>query len=378
MKKIQKFSCKAGVCTLLTFLFWVSSAAAQSSQVIETLPARVKANSNDAASAATRAQQLIEQSRVSGEHELARQAQRILSPWWNQADAPVQIVLLQATIEQYLHEFTQAKTTLARLIKLPQATGVQRQQALLTLASLEKLAGQYQLARRYCLQMKADEAPDSKVVPFSALCAAELDLLIGRPDPAIGTIEKALKQLQAQAQVPSVKAWLLSMLAEHAARQGYQTKAIEQYVQILKSHSDTVTRIELADLYLKAKQPQRALALLQPSGEPELLRIALAQRQAGLGAWTQTKDRLAKQFASQDLSQVSEAVHARERALYYWWLDDNLTKASQFASLNLQTQRESVDWWIAQEVFAALGDQKALANLREQQKATGLRDQRLR
>jgi tetratricopeptide (TPR) repeat protein len=372
MTKTQKFSYQACLCALLT-LVWVGSAAAQSSQVIETLPARSKILGNDAASAAARAQALIEQSRLSGEHELARQAQMTLSAWWNQTDAPAQIVLLQATIEQYLHEFTQAKATLQRLIKMPQATGLQRQQALLTLAALEKLAGQYQSARGFCLQMKIDETLSSSIVPFSAMCVAELDLLQGRDSPALGTINKALQQVQA----PALRAWLLSMKAEHIARQGFAEKAIAQYVQIMRLHSDTVTRIELADLYLKTKQPQLALAILQPSGEPELLRIALAQRQSGLAAWTQTKDRLAKQFAAQDLSRVSETIHARERALFYWWLDDNLIKAGHFAKLNLQTQRESIDWWIAQEVFSALGQRSVLADLKAQQKATGLRDQRL-
>jgi hypothetical protein len=378
MTKIQRFSTVFCLLSILSALAGSIVQAqtretAQPKEVLEKLPARNKAAVADVYQAASSARALIEQSRLSGDHEQAREAQRIISPWWNQSSAPVAVVLLQATIEQYLHDFTQAKTTLKRALANASATGLERQQALLTLVSLEKLAGRYADAQRSCQQMRRNEAGVAGTITYSAICQAQIDLLLGKEQPSLNLIQQA----QTLIQTPAVKSWLMAIEADHLARQGFDEKANAVYASSVQLYSDAVTRIDLADQYLRAKQPKAALAVLQPSGEPELIRIAYAQQQLGQSAWEQTRDQIARQFANQDSAGVKPAVHARERALFFLWLNKDLKKAGEFALLNLKTQREPIDWWIAQEVFAAMADKNTLASLKAELTTSGLRDKRL-
>ncbi len=63
---------------------------------------------DDTTLAARLARRAIEASRETGDPRFLGQAQAALAPWWNAPDAPVDIVVLRATIRQSLHDFPAA------------------------------------------------------------------------------------------------------------------------------------------------------------------------------------------------------------------------------------------------------------------------------
>ena len=95
--------------------------------VVEVLPAitRVRPVAGTAASpgsdpdaVAARVRQAIAVVRRTGDARYWGRAQALLAPWWDKPDAPVELAVLQATVQQGRHAFEAARkvltTTLAR------------------------------------------------------------------------------------------------------------------------------------------------------------------------------------------------------------------------------------------------------------------------
>ena len=87
-------------------------------QVIETLPAATggraedrklrrqwAATPNDAALAVALSRRYLQQAREAGDPRFAGQALAVLQAWPDATKAPDEVLLMQATLQQYLHEF---------------------------------------------------------------------------------------------------------------------------------------------------------------------------------------------------------------------------------------------------------------------------------
>ena len=100
------------------------------------LPAGSKAKSADPAAAAQQARQDISVARQTGDTRYWGRAQAALAPWWDRADAPVELAVLQATVQGGRHEFSASRAVLtAALARTPDYA-----QGWLNLAALERLS----------------------------------------------------------------------------------------------------------------------------------------------------------------------------------------------------------------------------------------------
>ena len=88
---------------------------------------------NDAQETARR---WIQLSRQTSDPRYLGRAQSVLTKWWDSANAPADIAVLQATIEQSRHEFDKARASLLRVIR----NAPNHAQAWLTIATLERLS----------------------------------------------------------------------------------------------------------------------------------------------------------------------------------------------------------------------------------------------
>ncbi len=375
-------ACLCFRCTVLLLLGLLASASVWAvetiapgpdSAVVEVLPAitRVRmatasAAPVDAAHTAELAQQAIGVARQTGDTRYWGRAQAVLAPWWDQPQAPTAMAILQATVQQGRHEFAAARAVLQRTLQRDPASA----QAWLTLAALDRLAGNYSAAERACAGVQRAGA-----ALYAQACRLETRSLLGEHAQA----REGYKALLTQAGNAGQSSWLWSLLAESEERAGQDAAALQAYQRSLALESDLYTRIAGSDLLLRMGQSAAALKLLDqaPSTDAVLLRQAAALRHLGDGRWKALQTSLHEREAALRQRGDDPQLHARELALTALWLDDAPARALELAQRNLQLQREPLDWWLALQAAQQAGNSAVLQQLQGQIKNSGLVDMRL-
>ena len=339
---------------------------ANDSVVVEVLSNRVKPVAATAESAAETAKQQIKLARAHADPRYLGRAQAILAPWWGKADMPPALAILQATVEQSRHEFSAARTTLQAALKRDPSQA----QGWLTLATLERVAGQYGAADIACQKVGAHGA-----ALYAMACQLETASLQGKFTEARAGFSK----LQNQTGDPPIQAWLLSLLAESEERAGLDAAAQKAYQTSLHLADDGYTALALADLLLRTAQPDAALKVLakQANSDSVMVRRAYAHKQLGDVRWNTLWAELRERFSALDARGDDPRLHARELALAALWLEANPGKALAAAQSNLQIQKEPLDWWLAFSSADAAGRKDDTLAFQKQLQSNGLRDARL-
>lgn len=357
---------------------------ANDSEVLEVLPAitRVRpaspasaarstapasANSGTSAStASTQARQYISVARQTGDTRYWGRAQAALLPWWDRADAPSDIAVLQATVQQGRHEFEASRKVLAAAL----ARAPDHAQGWLNLAALERLQARYAASLSAC-----DAVARAGQMLYAQACRLETQSLQGQHQSAA----KGLQALIAQTQDAGQQGWLYSLLAESQERAGQDKSATAAFQHSLKLEADLYTAIAYSDLLLRTGKPSQALAALAalPETDAVVLRRATAWKRLGDARWRAARAQL-KDYSAELVRRGDDpALHGRELALAALWLDGDGPAALALARRNLQLQREPVDWWVALQSAQLAKDAPALAEIRASLAAAGLQDTRL-
>jgi tetratricopeptide (TPR) repeat protein len=342
--------------------------------VVERLPARLTSLRKpgaagaalSAAQAAAQARQLIEQSRGQGDPRLLGHAQTLLAPWWNKADAPVDIAVLQATILQSQHNFAAARELLNRLV----ASAPENTQAWLTLATVERVTGNLNASDAACTALTRTGARWA-----AGACAAENQSLRGG-------FAFARKAFAALAGTPGIsaaqQAWVLSLAAENEERAGDDAAAAQLYRTALRAAPDRYTALAYADLLLRTGQHALVAAALaqEPATDAVLIRRATAAKRMQDAAWRSIADELI-QRRTQLLLRDDSAAHAREMALIALWIEDDAAQAWREARRNYTLQREAFDGWLLMQAALATGTQQHIKTARALLQSTGIVDARI-
>ena len=324
----------------------------------------------DAIAVALAARKDIAQARQTGDTRYWGRAQSLLSPWWDRADAPADIAVLQATVQQGRHEFAAARKVLvAALARTPTPTPSSAQ-GWLNLAALERLSGNYPQALAAC--MKVGQAGQTL---YAQACQLETESLQGDHQAAT----QGLQKLAGQARDVGQRAWLSSLLAEAFERWGRDALAAQAYQRSLTFEPDLYTAIAYSDLSLRTGRYKEALSALTalPETDAVLLRRAAAWRQLDDARWRSTLAVLQERTAELKRRGDDPALHGRELALIALWLDDNPTAALAAARQNLALQREPIDWWVALQSAKQAKDDVAMLELKAALRQSGLQDARL-
>jgi tetratricopeptide (TPR) repeat protein len=329
-----------------------------------TLPTATKDQLPKLAQAAQLARAAIETARRTGDARYWGRAQAALGSWWDHPDAPAELMVLQATVQQGQHAFDAAQARLRQALQADPANP----QAWLTLATLLRLEGRYREAGDAC-----ERVISAGAALYGQACLTEVRSLQGTD------VAAAWPALLAQAPQPDVQAWLLSLWGEHLERQGRPNDARQRYQQSLALQADFYTALAQADLLLRQRNPGEALSTLaaSPDTDAVLLRRAQAQRLLNLPDWQNLLSDV--QARQQALERRGENLtpHAREAALAALWLQDDPALAQRWAARNLTLQQEPIDWWLALESAQRAGDRPAFTRWRAQIDQIGLTDARL-
>ena len=364
------------LCAALCLVFWAGTAMAAfpqdltpglDAEVVERLPERVSAAPATPQAAATTAQRWITLSRETADPRYLGRAQAALARWWGQADAPADLLVLQATVEQGRHEFSAARATLERALQ----TNPAQVQGWLTLATLERVAARYEAAEAACRNVARYGA-----ALYATACLLETRSLQGQHDAARNGFTALRQQVAGDA---AQRAWIGSLLAESEERAGRDDAADAAYRRSLADAPDGYTALAYADQLLRRNRASAALEVLrhQPDSDSVLLRRAQALRLTGDAAWQPLARDLEARFAAIEARGEGLDAHARERALLALWLQGQPAAAWKAARTNLSLQKEPLDWWLALQTSEQSGDAAAHQAVRQALQQAGLQDLRL-
>ena len=331
-------------------------------------PARISSAPRiaDPHAAAIQAKKDIAVARQTGDTRYWGRAQAELGPWWDRPDAPADLAVLQATVQQGRHEFEASRKILtAALARSPGDA-----QGWLNLAALERLSARYAQSLSAC-----DAVARSGQALYAQACRLETQSLQGQQAAAA----QGFQSLLTQAANDDQRSWLLSLLAESQERAGRDTAAADAYSRSLALDADLYTSIAFSDLLLRIGKTQEAQRILAPLPETDavLLRRAAAWRRLGDARWVAMRSTLRERAAELVRRGDDPTLHARELALTSLWLDDDPITALQLSRRNLLLQREPVDWWVALQSAQLAKDKAAISEVTSAIDAAGLVDARL-
>ena len=368
--------------------FFPSSASAEpitpsrDDEVIEVLPAasanrdedrrlrrQLAERPNDAALAVSVATRDFERAREAGDPRFAGLALAALRPWRDAADAPSDVLLMRATLQQYLHEFDASVDTLRRLVARPD--GERQAQAWLTLATVLRVQGKYDGSDAACRHVGSAGAP-----LYASACQAENAGLRGQVDEARATFTGLLRDPQTPA---ATRGWLMTSLAELEERDGRVAAADQTYRAALATGPDSYTAAAYADFLIAQQRPGEALDALagETRTDPILLRLAIAGSEAGHADAARDVAEMRARIALANERPDAKKFHGREQAMFALHIDRDAARALELARGDVEQQREALDLLVLAQAARATGRKAALDEVRELKQSIGLHDRRI-
>jgi hypothetical protein len=348
-------------------------------EVVETLPSggqrgeerrlrrQLAERPTDAALAVSAAQRFLERARTQGEPRYAGLALGALAAWPDPSSAPPEVMLMRATLAQYLHDFDGAASMLEALLKRSPGMG----QAWLTLATIRRVQGRYDASDAACAGL-AERSPGL----HADACRAENDALRGRFDAARARFRQLV---QARGLDAATSGWLLTSLAELEERAGRGAAAESTWREALRADPSPYTTIAYADFLILRGRDADVLALLEPlpRGDAVLLRLAIAGHRSGAADAGARVAEMRERIALANLRPDTPTFHGREQAMFALWVDGDAARALELARRNVDLQREPIDLLLYAQAARAAGRSDALEAARALVREVGLRDARI-
>lgn len=349
-------------------------------EVIETLPAgagemarerrlrrQLAERPDDATLAVAVARRHLEQARAVGDPRYAGLAVAGLQRWSVPGRAPDEVLLLQATLDQYVHDFDSAAARLELLLR----RRPDHPQAWLTLATVRRVQGRYAASDAACLALAA-----ARATLHSAACQAENDGLRGRTEQGRATLTRLLATPRLDA---PTRGWLNTTLAELEERAGAVEAAGAAWRAALAADPSPYAVLGHADHLIDANRHTEALALLadQPRTDAVVLRRAIAAVRGGAGVRSADVREMRERIALTNQRPDAASFHAREQAMFALWVDGQPRRALDLARENVRHQREPFDLLLLARSARASGDVQALREADALMREMGLVDRRV-
>lgn len=326
--------------------------------------ARLKESPQDLTLALRVARGYVELGRTTGDPRYVGYAQAALAPWWELKLPPVDVLLLRAALRQRVHNFGAALADLAEVARAEPRNA----QARLIRATVLQVTGAFDSAREECRSIDG-----FSLELVRRACIASVDGATGRLHGAYDELRGAW---EARASAPpEIRGWILTMLAEMAARADRRDAAEAHFRAALAIEPEDFYLLgAYADFLLDRNRPLEVESLLKgrENVDPLLLRLALAARAQRSDALAQRVAQLRDRFEASRLR--GDTAHLREEARFTLSLLDDSKRALNLAQDNWRTQKEPADMRILVEAAFAAKDAAALDAAKSWVKATGLED----
>jgi tetratricopeptide (TPR) repeat protein len=354
--------------------------------VVETLPAVAGWSSEqrrlrrelvqrpgDPATAIEAATTYLNLAREQGDARYAGYAMGALQAWEATplAQTPPAVLVMRATVAQFLHDFDGAEATLkAALARQPGEA-----QGWITLATILRVRGRYNESDAACRAL-------GRVGPalYGVACLAENAGLRGRHDEARDTLEQLLASpaLNGAAQA-GTRQWLLTSVAEVEELAGRTAQADAAYRKAMAAQASGYLLLAYSDFLQRAGRHAEIPALLAKEARSDavLLRLAIAAAAARDKGAQAEADELRQRFEAAALRPGTTALHAREEAMFALDVQNDPQRALALARLNVGLQREPIDLLVFARAAAAARDDAARGEVKALMQQIGLKDARV-
>ena len=284
----------------------------------------------------------------------------------SKTEAPTDVLLLRATIEQSRHAFTEALATLDRILVRDSRAGG----AWLTKATIHTLRGDYAEARRACLPLA--RLTDS-LTAFTA--AAALGGLTGEAESSLQHLEEALARTKSLDSATLV--WSHNVGADLAERLDQLDVAERHYQAALALVPDDPFTLSVwADFSMLHGHAAEVVTRLTPHAEKDalLLRLAEAKKMVAKGKTEAVQAEIVRLENGFLIARRRGVSHAREEARFYLHLLNQPTRALVLAQENWQQQREPADLRLLLECGQAANNPLAVESARAWLRTNRLED----
>jgi len=330
----------------------VPSSADPAVASMRALRAKLDASPQNLAAAIDLAAAYVDYSRQIGDAHYAGYAEAVIAPWMAEPAPPATVLVTQATILQYRHQFGEARTLLQQALK----RDPRHAQAWMTIATLDMVQGDYQSAGKDCAQVS-----NSAGFEFGLACSGNLLSYLGQA---------------ARSKMPAgYQAWIQGLIAEAAERLGDWPLAETHYLKALALlPEDNFLLVAYADFLLDRGRPEEVLKLLAAHAQSDtaFLRLALAQsalHSPDVGRYTWV---MAARFEA--LTLRGSDYFGREQVRFALQLQHDPQRALDMARRNWQVQRAPWDARVLLEAALAAQQPQAAADVLEFLKKTKLQD----
>lgn len=306
----------------------------------------------------------IDRARSSGDPRFLGYAEGTFQQW--QGEMTDRLLVLKATLDQSLHRFDSARNDLETVITRSTAPH-QKTQALLLLANLETVQGNYAAARTHCEQLQ-QRYPGL----IADSCIAQLNARTGSPRQAYQTLRR---HTSAAADTTS-RLWAEGTLGDIAAQLGMPEAANHWRAVLAVSPDDLYTRAQLADWHLSQNQTDRTLALTEGYEQVDALAVirAIAMARSGHPDAEALADSLRERFA--EARWRGNLLHQRDMARFQLDIEDDAGTALAFATDNWREQREPLDTRLLLRATQAAEDNQPAQEVRSWLQKHGQTDAR--
>lgn len=287
----------------------------------------------------------ITQARSTGDPRFLGYAEGLLQRWPGKMTD--RLLVLRATLEQSLHRFDSARNDLHTVVKRARDPQ-QKIQAILLLANMEIVQGNYGAAKTHCRQLQ-QQYPGL----IADSCIAQLAARTGSPRKAYQTLQRQAAAARADT---TSRLWAEGTLGDMAAQLGMPEAADHWQAVLSVTPDDLYIRTQLADWYLSQDRTDKTLALTEGYENVDSLAVlrVIAMARSGhpdAGALTQ---RLRERFA--EARWRGNLLHQRDMARFHLDIEKDARTALVFAHGNWQAQREPLDTRLLLRAALATGD----------------------
>ena len=288
----------------------------------------------------------LDYGRDTGDARYLGRAQAVVAPWVGKRPAPIDALLVQATILQSRHQFAESRNMLQAILKRdPDNT-----QAWLTLSAVALVQGDMDEAQRDCAQLITGS--DALV---AAGCIAARATVTGNAKTALALLDRLLEQ--SQNEQPLVKSWVHGLMADAAQTLGQRARAEREFKTALQlTPGDNFLIADYADFLLDQGRAREALELTRPYAQSDtsFLRQVLAEAMLKLPQADTDIATMASRF--RDLEQRGDSrLYAREEARFVLELQHDPARALRLAQANWAYQRAPQDVRIFLQAALAAG-----------------------
>jgi len=306
----------------------------------------------------------IDYGRRVGDAHYAGYAEAVIALWMAAADPPPPIMVLQATILQFRHEFAPARALLKEAVRRDPKNA----QAWLTLATLDMVQGDYTTAAADCAQTARTAG-----FVIGTACGASLRSYTGQAGESVALLTAISAELPPSR--PAMLAWMEGLLAEANERLGNWPSAEAHYRKALTSTpDDNFLLVAYADFLLDRNRPAEVLKLLADYARSDTAYLRLALAHAALK--TPEAPRYAWMMAARfdALAQRGSDFYGREQVRFALYLQRDPRTALALAQRNWDAQRAPWDARVLLEAARAADDPQAAAGVLAFVRETRLED----